>query len=375
MKGKHILPLLLASVLVLRSWLKPWPKSSRLHYALTNYTVGDTIVKDKEATITKKLLDLALARHDLEPNLTTALCYKTLFGHVSLYQFMNWMAYHHLLGVDHFFVWYFDEIQQLPGWELLSRLNFVTLTPNNLTDDSKVAHGDYNNYRGTGAQTPLEEHCLVNYAHNYDWVTLADFDEFLWFEDYDGIKELLLAHDKYYYLSFGKRMYTPTHTTTIQQTLTTCFGKEHLPFHAGAYCYMAKTERERNMCVLYRARAKVFVRPKRHPRAVFAHGTVSRPNETMGQKVFENRKAHWKEWQLSRNLTVVPPRDFCVASGQAVRIHHFTEATKSNGNGTWTLYYDETLQDWFVHVASRSRLWNRDTKMCREEVGTRRINT
>ena len=168
------------------------------------------------------------------------------FSYLSYRTGTTFLAFHHLLGFDHFYFFYRTEVTILDNWHLLVSNPIVTLIEWN-------DRGTLESYYDQAAGTEVE--CLTNYAAHYDWVYIADIDEYLYlgnkhrtndptlmtFHD-DGttsarinqeengyivtpfssnddeneiltVKELLHIYDNMTQLSFGKRQYSLDHRT------------------------------------------------------------------------------------------------------------------------------------------------------------------
>lgn len=142
-------------------------------------------------------------------NITVAMCHKALYGPVNMTRVIHWASYYYDLGFDRIFIWYIPDITTLPGFDELERLPFVTLVPN-LTGKPKQYKNSYQIDRGSpGNQLDDIQQCLTEIASGYDWVMMADSDEFLWFRQHVGVKGFLSSLDpSTSYCSFGKWMYT-----------------------------------------------------------------------------------------------------------------------------------------------------------------------
>jgi Glycosyltransferase family 92 len=243
------------------------------------------------------------------------------------------LAYHHLLGFDHFYFFYRDEVTILPNWDELVSHPVVTLIEwNNI--------GTLESYYNQASGTEVE--CLTKYAAQYDWVYIADIDEYLFLGKKDRtndplllslltsnyyerinqedngyiitpysssnddneiltVKELLHIYNNMTYLSFGKRQYSLDHyaingsdvdstwmmTTNYRiQTVSTRHDNNHAtlrpdtnfilskyPYYMNSYfCHHRGHRRGAVICPVWRGRSKVMVRPQYH-RFIDVHGT------------------------------------------------------------------------------------------------------
>ena len=142
-------------------------------------------------------------------NITTALCHKTLFGDVDLSTVALWAKYNHLLGFDHIFIGYLPDVANLTGFQKLADLPYITMYKNTLGRLKRYPMGYLRIDRSRpGDQLWDIKECLSNFAKSYDWVFLADSDEFLWFNQTVPLKEFLHLYRDFNYLSFGKYVYT-----------------------------------------------------------------------------------------------------------------------------------------------------------------------
>ena len=101
----------------------------------------------------------------------------------------EWIAYHRLLGIDHFYLYDNDPRQPLSG--ILARhRDYVTVRPWLISHDDR-------RYPGRTTQIKAYAHCLENYAGRYAWVAFIDCDEFIAVEEHRNLKEFLAEFDGY----------------------------------------------------------------------------------------------------------------------------------------------------------------------------------
>ena len=157
---------------------------------------------------------LELSRTFTQPpshGIKAAICVKTLHGQGKknlMNHVLSWVAYNRLLGFDDILIWY-SKNHTPPGFQHLERLPYVKLIEN--TRNPQVQPGDYEVARDNpgGQEGDIAEcHELTSTGGYYDWVLVADWDEFLWFSPRIRLKEFLAQHHNDSYLSFGKWMYT-----------------------------------------------------------------------------------------------------------------------------------------------------------------------
>lgn len=92
----------------------------------------------------------------------------------------EWLAYHRLIGIEHFFI--YDDDKVAPLSKLLFHHSDVTIinwAKNNTNSDNK------NN------QVAAYTHALKNFAHNYKWVAFLDCDEFLVLKKHKNVKDFI----------------------------------------------------------------------------------------------------------------------------------------------------------------------------------------
>jgi len=142
-----------------------------------------------------------------------------------------------------------------PRFDELFNLPFVTMTENTL--------GNRKNYY---KQTHTEHMCLSEerFANGYDWVMLADVDEYLWFSNHIGVKEFLSDNRNMTYLSFGKQMYALDHSTDVAATNFVLaparnpeiFAPSKYPFYIKTFCVAAR-RKGNPICPTWQGRSKV----------------------------------------------------------------------------------------------------------------------
>jgi Glycosyltransferase family 92 len=336
--------------------LLPFHKQKKVE---TNIESAEVLLNTPPIRSEAEMVELSKSALDAVPGMKTAACYKTLFGTVNLHRVISWIVYHHMLGFDHFFIWYLPYIREYDGFDVLSSLPYVTLTEN-----TKASQERRNpQLVGELDQRALEEVCLKDVARDYDWVMFADTDEFLWFNETVGVKEFIQAHgDGKTSLSFGKYMYTQTHGVDVPDS---GFGLDRFPFTSGSFCFnKIGCPKDENgecfgnpVCPRSFGRSKVIVQPKYHAR-VGVHGTLM-PNEENHSVHFHTGRAHLKEWPALYRPYIIPmalteKKDFVVTPTTTLSIHHAIEmAHKANSDGTYNMYYDGQLNSWFEYVVSR----------------------
>jgi len=175
------------------------------------------------------------------------------FSLITYYCFST--AYNRLLGFDHMFFFYRPEMKSNPRFDELFNLPFVTMIKN--------TKGNRLNYY---KQIHTEQECLseAKYANGYDWVMLADIDEYLWFSGHIGLKEFLSNNRDMTYLSFGKYMYTLDHSTEVSATNLLLdpaqnpetFALSKYPFYIKSFC-VAPGRKGHPICPKWHGRSKV----------------------------------------------------------------------------------------------------------------------
>ena len=95
----------------------------------------------------------------------------------------EWVTYHKLLGVDHFFLYDNDPRQRLKSILRLHR-EYVTVRP------WLIDHDD-GRHPGRTKQLKAYSHCLERDALGYEWITFIDGDEFIALEEHRDLKAFL----------------------------------------------------------------------------------------------------------------------------------------------------------------------------------------
>jgi len=99
----------------------------------------------------------------------------------------EWVAYHRLLGVDHFYL--YDHDPRLPLRKLMHKhRGYVTVT------DWLVRHDD-TRHRGYSAQIKAYNHYLRHYSGRDEWAAFIDIDEFLALRKHGNLKDFLRERD------------------------------------------------------------------------------------------------------------------------------------------------------------------------------------
>jgi hypothetical protein len=191
--------------------------------------------------------------------LKVAVCHPTMFGDLSLDTHFAWVSYYRLLGFDHIFLWYEDNVSKQPRFDQLEALPYVTLTPHN-GGSNEVYHG----------QTTVERECFAMANHSgFDWALAVDVDEYIWFQKPQSIQDFLAHYEQqgYTYISLGKHHYSTRHvyngtTTTRPPSTDAGFGLEQYPYTPGPYCY---GQRGNSKCPTWKGRCKVLAKPSKYP--------------------------------------------------------------------------------------------------------------
>lgn len=280
------------------------------------------------------------------PDITAAICHKTLFGSLNYTRIIEWTHYHHDLGFDRIFIGYLPELAAEPGFAALQAVPYVTLYENNLSGPPRKYHTVRLVKHGPGSQDWDIEQCLSHYAKDFDWAIHSDCDEFLWFKEKTSLKEFLHQYNDYNYLSFGKYMYSPLLTPLsnvtkqqIQQPTwhTKRYSVGDYPFTGGPFCVKVKNKPRRRgdlYCPDYAGRSKIMVRPAKFSKFLDVHTSLPEdPVEALGQKHFLSNEVHLKEWPniFVNNITdaaaFVPSRDFVATEGERdLMMHQFKGA-------------------------------------------------
>lgn len=100
----------------------------------------------------------------------------------------EWVAYHRLLGVEHFYL--YDHDPRLPLRKILKKhAAYVTVT------DWLVKQGVRARHRGFSAQVKAYNHYRRHYSRHDKWAAFIDADEFIALKKHASLQDFLLAHD------------------------------------------------------------------------------------------------------------------------------------------------------------------------------------
>lgn len=301
-------------------------------------------------------------------NLTVALCHRTLFGNISMQKLRDWAAYHRRLGFDHVYLWYRPDVAMLPRWDDLieSQKEWITTSE----------------YRGSGAkhgQARTELECLHSTAKHYDWVLIADADEYLWWNrSYvssssgggsgrdrsrtnvkDFVESAIRQKETYRkgnghtnssnsdvsYVTLGKHMYTSKFAVATGEEEFAGNGRFPLarhPFTAGKFCYGRKKQQQpdwnrstislqfdNHECTGWQGRRKVIAKPSHH-RRVNVHGDGMPAGSGLHLPTYVAHLKEWPGWLVvpdgdddgegdeiyqARINVIDPPRDVIVKGG------------------------------------------------------------
>lgn len=343
-----------------------------------------------------------IAHDPANDDISAAVCHKSLFGTIDLYSVIEWAVYHRLLGFDHIFMTYLKGVEKLRGFDELQALPFLTLNLNPdgediiLTERSYLGKPGYHSLAGKCDQRCLVQRCLQQDARDYDWLLLTDADEFLWFNQTTSVKQFLMDHDDYNYLSFGKYMYSikhaaPTSNSSSSHVRTSSgFYGENLPYRGPKYC--ARRTADGNVvepCVSFPGLSKVMVRPSvfgvgKNHKYVQVHGhalsldkynnVTVKPQFAQTSIHFPMEHAHLKEWAGANGPDWPTPfvhPDATMASSTSTSdssASSFTirteeelpfqgwESYTAGGEEGVAMTYDSHLKEWFGYVAQRGSL-------------------
>jgi hypothetical protein len=307
---------------------------------------------------------------DPSSNTTTALCCKAMFGNVDMTRVAIWVAYHRLLGFDHVFLYYHDALADFPGFDELESLPYLTMTPmkgkvvefveksvTNSTNGTSIPYFRFvGEDRQHADQHALQLQCLNYHAKDYDWVLIADIDEYLSFNQEIGIKDFIAKYsdESTKALGFGKKIYTLA--VRADTAVDSGFGLDNYPFTPGIYCtipFQKYPTESRKECSGHHGSTKLIIRPQNYSEGLYGvHGTYREP----GQIQINTDIARIREYQFIHqrvNATYHEKVDFLVTSGVGLRLMYFEKAFQQNRNGTWTIHYDDEPSKWYQYVASR----------------------
>jgi len=127
----------------------------------------------------------------------------------------EWLLYHRLIGIDHFFL--YDDDPKLPLETFLSpHKDYVTVIP----WFERHAH-----IPGRNRQTKAYTHASENFAKGFQWITFIDADEFIVLRKHENIKDFLSEFENYSAVSlnwhvFGHNGYYDNPKGLITSSLT-----------------------------------------------------------------------------------------------------------------------------------------------------------
>ena len=218
-----------------------------------------------------------------------AICHPTIFDPIAggggrlnnlLDHFFAWVSYYRLLGFQHVFLWYEGHVNELPRFDELAALPYVTLT-------RYIPNGEHLRYHGQGH---VERQCMSQsrFAANYSWALPLDVDEYLWLGGAGGdnnnnnkkrrqrpqsIQDFLSYYEaqNYTYISLGKYHYSTLHVYNVNHeddengsaaagSTSSPFGLEKWPFTPGPYCF---GKGGMSSCPTWMGRCKVFAKPSK----------------------------------------------------------------------------------------------------------------
>ena len=107
----------------------------------------------------------------------------------------EWVAYHRLLGVDHFYLYDNDPRQPLADI-LAPHRGYVTVRAWLIDHDDR-------RYQGATKQLKAYNHCLKHDAAQYGWVAFLDCDEFISLEKHPDLKTFLAEFAGYDSIAFN----------------------------------------------------------------------------------------------------------------------------------------------------------------------------
>jgi len=316
-------------------------------------TINSDLAFGKNRSFTLKPItaqESALLTQQDKSGITAAVCHRTLFGDIHLDPLFAFVSYYRLMGFDHIFFWYRANIAEIPRFQELYSLPYVTMTE----------------YNGTGnkhGQGESEAMCLgeAKYAAKYDWALYIDADEYLWFNTPMSAKEFISRLDpKYTFVSFGKWMYSMRHAVK-ENVQDSGFDLDSFAFTAKSHCmrYANQQNQPRNFtfCPNFLGRCKILAKPAKHKR-VHTHGMQAKLSWPYVIH-FDTSVAHFKEWRrlLKKDLNFVKyhdPVSFNVSHGREIDLKHAMQGHELV-DGKLTMHYLPDFRNWMRFVASGCR--------------------
>jgi hypothetical protein len=105
----------------------------------------------------------------------------------------EWLVYHRLLGIDHFFLYDDDPSLSLAQF-LKPHADQVTVIP---------WYNRHHSYAGRNRQTKAYLHAVKEFSHEFEWVTFIDGDEFIVLRRHNTIREFLADYEAFSSISLN----------------------------------------------------------------------------------------------------------------------------------------------------------------------------
>jgi len=157
----------------------------------------------------------------------------------------EWIIYHKMLGVDHFFL--YDDDPSFPLEEFTKPYRQFVTAINWRPQDAL--------YTGRSRQTRAYTHAVEHYALSFDWVLFLDADEFVVLRRHETVKDFLnefpayvnavsinwhqFGHDRYYEDPAGLVSASLTRRMFLPDKEVKTFSRPQkilLPIHSAHYC-------------------------------------------------------------------------------------------------------------------------------------------
>jgi len=156
----------------------------------------------------------------------------------------EWLTYHSLVGVEHFFVYDNESAVPISGHPLLKKY-------------LEAGRATVVSMPGKTRQLPAYSHCLENFGPSSKWIAFIDLDEFICTSEFQDIRQLLAEFEDYAclaanWLCFGSSGHLKRPEGLVlqnyQELLT---GQAHINLHIKSIVQPAKIDRVRTAHSFY----------------------------------------------------------------------------------------------------------------------------
>lgn len=181
----------------------------------------------------------------------------------------EWIAYHQLLGVSHFYL--YDNDPRLPLKKITKcHEGYVTVI------DWLVSHDDAR-YKGKYIQNKAYNHFLKNFSSGFKWVAFIDADEFIVLRKHKGLKPFLQEFERFDAVSlnwhvFGHNGYYNDPKGLVTSLLTRRMAPASIRVKTITKVNSIAYLRHAHWCVLKRGSIWVDANKRKYKRNALYHG-------------------------------------------------------------------------------------------------------